>query len=241
MPETHSLISAVHGVRYQVKDVARAVAFYTQRLGFTLKHQQLPAFANVSLGGADILLSGPGASGSGRCRMVSVRHQVGGTAWCSEWPTSPPASPPSRAGVTFRNEMEEVRVAGRSRSKIRTGIRSNCSSRRLGLRPEFLLCSLSCADLVATHTNEHGGYANKCRSELCRNCVRSPRKRRQTPTFTGSHQDAFCGGKSLNRLRKEMFPCSSMSSPKSSSKRAHSTTLTSLRLESTIYGRSRTV
>ena len=44
------VINAVHGFRYQVKDVARAVAFYTQRLGFTLKHQQLPAFANVSLG-----------------------------------------------------------------------------------------------------------------------------------------------------------------------------------------------
>ena len=44
--------------------MARAVAFYTQRLGFTLKHQQLPAFANVSLGNLDLLLSGPGASGS---------------------------------------------------------------------------------------------------------------------------------------------------------------------------------
>ena len=31
-------IHAVHGFRYQVEDVARAVAFYTQRLGFTLKH-----------------------------------------------------------------------------------------------------------------------------------------------------------------------------------------------------------
>ena len=29
-------------------DAARAVAFYTQRLGFTLKHQQLPAFASAS-------------------------------------------------------------------------------------------------------------------------------------------------------------------------------------------------
>ena len=48
-------------------------------------------------------------------------------------------------------------------------------------------------------------YANKCRSELCRNCVRSPRNYPQTPTFTGSHQEAFCGGKSLNRLREEMF------------------------------------
>ena len=76
------LINAVHGFRYQVKDVARAVAFYTQRLGFKLKHQQLPAFANVSLGDADILLSGPGASGRARCRMGSIRNQGGGTAWC---------------------------------------------------------------------------------------------------------------------------------------------------------------
>ena len=57
-------VLGVHGIRYQVKDVARSVAFYTQHLGFTLKHQQLPAFANVSLGDAQILLSGPGASGS---------------------------------------------------------------------------------------------------------------------------------------------------------------------------------
>ena len=69
-------IKAVHGVRYQVKDVARAVAFYTQRLGFTLKHQQLPAFANVSLGDADVLLSGPGASGSRP--MPNGDHQTPG-------------------------------------------------------------------------------------------------------------------------------------------------------------------
>ena len=53
-----------HGVRYQVKDVSRSVAFYTQHLGFTLQHQQLPAFAAVSLGALPLLLSGPGASGS---------------------------------------------------------------------------------------------------------------------------------------------------------------------------------
>ena len=58
------VVNAVHGFRYQVKDVARAVAFYTRRLGFTVRHQQLPAFASVSLGDADVLLSGPGASGS---------------------------------------------------------------------------------------------------------------------------------------------------------------------------------
>jgi glyoxylase I family protein len=58
------LVEAVHGIRYQVRDVARSVAFYTEHLGFTLKHQQLPAFANVALGDANLLLSGPGASGS---------------------------------------------------------------------------------------------------------------------------------------------------------------------------------
>ena len=57
-------ILGVHGVRYQVKDVARAVTFYTEHLGFTLEHQQLPAFASVSLGAFMLLLSGPGASGS---------------------------------------------------------------------------------------------------------------------------------------------------------------------------------
>ncbi len=60
----HQFVQAVHGVRYQVKDVARSVAFYTTHLGFTLEHQQLPAFASVSLEGTQILLSGPQASGS---------------------------------------------------------------------------------------------------------------------------------------------------------------------------------
>ena len=50
----HGFVKGVHGVRYQVKDVARSVAFYTTHLGFTLKHQQLPAFGNVTLGDVDI-------------------------------------------------------------------------------------------------------------------------------------------------------------------------------------------
>src|SRR5437667_849580 len=60
----HMFVQGVHGVRYQVKDVARSIAFYTTHLGFTLERQQLPAFASVSLGDAQILLSGPQASGS---------------------------------------------------------------------------------------------------------------------------------------------------------------------------------
>jgi glyoxylase I family protein len=54
----------VHGIRYQTRDVNRAVAFYTQRLGFELRHQQGAAFASVSCGGVDVLLSGPGSSGA---------------------------------------------------------------------------------------------------------------------------------------------------------------------------------
>ena len=103
----HPFIKGVHGVRYQVKDVARSVAFYTQHLGFTVGRQQLPAFANVSLGGAQILLSGPGASGS-RPMPGGQQQEPGG--WnrvvlkVEDLPATPP--PPPAAGVRFRNEME---------------------------------------------------------------------------------------------------------------------------------------
>ena len=54
----------VHGVRYQTRNVSRAVAFYTKELGFTLKHQQGEAFASVSCDGIDLLLSGAESSGA---------------------------------------------------------------------------------------------------------------------------------------------------------------------------------
>jgi glyoxylase I family protein len=55
---------SVHGVRYQVRDVERSVAFYSQHLGFKLEHQAGSAFASVSNGELTLLLSGPGSSGS---------------------------------------------------------------------------------------------------------------------------------------------------------------------------------
>jgi catechol 2,3-dioxygenase-like lactoylglutathione lyase family enzyme len=78
----HPFVQGVHGVRYQVKDVARSVAFYTTHLGFTLEHQQLPAFANVSLGDAQILLSGPQARDLDRCRTDSNRSPAAGIESC---------------------------------------------------------------------------------------------------------------------------------------------------------------
>ena len=102
-----ALIESMHGIRYQVKDVARSVAFYTQHLGFTLEHQQLPAFASVSLGDSQVLLSGPGASGS-RPMPNGQRQEPGG--WnrivlrVSDLTGCIVAL--KGAGLRFRNEME---------------------------------------------------------------------------------------------------------------------------------------
>ena len=100
-------VRSVHGIRYQVKDVARSVAFYTQHLGFTLRHQQLPAFANVSLGEAQILLSGPGASGS-RAMPDGQRQEPGGWNRVVLKVVDLPAfaAELKKAGIHFRNEME---------------------------------------------------------------------------------------------------------------------------------------
>ena len=45
--ETRAFITGFHGIRYQVTDVDRAVAFYTERLVFMLQHAKPPAFASV--------------------------------------------------------------------------------------------------------------------------------------------------------------------------------------------------
>lgn len=52
-------------VRYMVDDVAEAVDFYTAHLGFTVRTNALPAFADVTRGNLRLLLSGP-ASSAGR-------------------------------------------------------------------------------------------------------------------------------------------------------------------------------
>jgi glyoxylase I family protein len=105
--DLHAFVKNVHGIRYQVKDVARSVAFYTGYLGFTLEHQQLPAFASVSLDGGRLLLSGPEASGS-RQMPNGQPQQPGG--WnrvvlkVSDLPGCIAAL--ESAGVRFRNDME---------------------------------------------------------------------------------------------------------------------------------------
>jgi glyoxylase I family protein len=57
--------------------VARAIAFYTTHLGFTLDLHQGTAFAKVSCDGLSILLSGPGSSGA-RPLPDGTHQQPGG-------------------------------------------------------------------------------------------------------------------------------------------------------------------
>jgi glyoxylase I family protein len=100
-------VQGFHGVRYQTSDVARAVEFYTGRLGFELGHQHLPAFASVSLGEVNILLSGPEASGS-RPMPDGRRQEPGGWNRIVVRVRDLPAfiKVLEQAGVRFRNRME---------------------------------------------------------------------------------------------------------------------------------------
>ncbi|MBB4912821.1 VOC family protein [Actinophytocola algeriensis] len=51
-------------VRYLVDDVQSAIDFYTTHLGFTLRTDAAPAFADVTRGSLRLLLSGPASSGA---------------------------------------------------------------------------------------------------------------------------------------------------------------------------------
>jgi glyoxylase I family protein len=95
------------GVRYQVKDVERSIAFYTQRLHFKLNRQHLPAFGQVSIGDLKLILSGPGASGS-RPMPDGRQQEPGGSNRVVLEVTDLPAFVEGlkSAGVHFRNEME---------------------------------------------------------------------------------------------------------------------------------------
>ncbi len=103
----HNFIVGLWGVRYQVKDVQRSMAFYTQKLGFNVDNQSLPAFGQVSISNLKLILSGPGASGSRP--MPDGRPQEPG-GWnrivlqVEDLPAT--IADLKKKGVNFRNEME---------------------------------------------------------------------------------------------------------------------------------------
>lgn len=95
------------GIRYQVKDVARSVEFYTRHLGFKLEQQAGPAFARVTNGSLVLWLSGPGSSGS---RPLPDGRQQEPGGWnrlaleVEDLPSCVAAL--KKAGLRFRNEIE---------------------------------------------------------------------------------------------------------------------------------------
>ena len=93
-------------VRYIVDDVAKAVAFYRDVLGFTVESEMPPAFADVSRDGVHLLLSGP-ASSAARAMPDGRRPEAGGWARV-QVVVSDIESEVARlraAGVRFRNDV----------------------------------------------------------------------------------------------------------------------------------------
>ena len=98
-------MSAVR-VRYMIDDVAAAVEFYTTHLGFSVDMNAAPAFAAVSQGGVQLLLSGK--TSSGRRPMPDGREPVPG-GWnriqlvVEDLPAE--VERLRGAGLSFRNEI----------------------------------------------------------------------------------------------------------------------------------------
>ena len=104
---TSTFIEGFHGVRYQSRDVGRAIEFYTRHLGFELEHEHLPAFATVAFDGLKIHLSGAQASGS-RPLPGGRQQEPGGSNRVVLRVADLPAviEKLKDAGLHFRNEME---------------------------------------------------------------------------------------------------------------------------------------
>jgi len=93
-------------IRYLVTDVARAIAFYTHSLGFTLEQQMSPAFAKVSRGDLTLWLAGPQSSAA---RPMPDGRRPGPGGWnrlvldVKDLPAR--VAEMKRAGMRFRNDI----------------------------------------------------------------------------------------------------------------------------------------
>lgn len=95
-------------VRYQVTDVERAVAFYTEHLGFDIALRGGPAFASVVNGNLTLFLSGPGSSGARQLPDGTAQTPGGYNRLVLEVDDLDAAVTELRgAEVTFRNTVEK--------------------------------------------------------------------------------------------------------------------------------------
>jgi catechol 2,3-dioxygenase-like lactoylglutathione lyase family enzyme len=93
-------------VRYLVKDVDQAIAFYVDNLGFKLDEQMGPAFARISKDELTVWLSGPQSSAA-RSMPDDRRPEAGG--WnrfvLEVEEIEKVVQALRRNGVTFRNDI----------------------------------------------------------------------------------------------------------------------------------------
>jgi len=95
-------------VRYFVDDVDAAIAFYTERLGFSLVMHPAPPFAMLERGDLRLLLSAPGGGPGGGAAMPDGRvPEPGGWNRFQIEVTDIEAEVDAlrAAGATFRNEI----------------------------------------------------------------------------------------------------------------------------------------
>lgn len=104
-PFTATATTAV--VRYHVLDVERAIAFYTERLGFRVEQRAGAVFATIARGDLHLLLSGPGSSGS-RPMPDGRKQEPGGWNRIVLYVESIDATIDAlnAGGARFRNEVE---------------------------------------------------------------------------------------------------------------------------------------
>jgi catechol 2,3-dioxygenase-like lactoylglutathione lyase family enzyme len=99
-------------VRYIVDDVDDAVAFYTDRLGFTVDMHPGPGFAAISRGDLQLLLNSPGGGGGAGQAMPHGRRPGPGGWNRIQLEVDDLAGEVARlsaAGASFRNEIVEGR------------------------------------------------------------------------------------------------------------------------------------
>lgn len=101
------LTNRTGAVRYQVTDVERAIAFYTNHLGFDVALRGGPAFAAIANGNLTLFLSGPGSSGARQLPDGTPQTPGGHNRFVLEVDDLDAAiTELRRAGVAFRNSVE---------------------------------------------------------------------------------------------------------------------------------------
>ena len=104
MPRSQGLARGIRDVRYPTRNVERSLAFYT-RLGFTIDSQELPAFAQASMGGLKLFLTRVETDGR---PVQSDRRPRARKAIVLEIEDLPAHIESLKSiGFRFRNEMKE--------------------------------------------------------------------------------------------------------------------------------------